>query len=371
MRRAFALFVSFSLTFALAAAQAPDDRGNRSWDAVTGDAVKYLRGTQDANGGFSAARHVGITGLVVAGLLESGAVERNDPMIVKGLAFIEKLHDPQEGHVAGKGAKAGQRNYVTAVNVLALAKANDKGQYDAILKDTIKFLKGLQWDEGEGVGPNDPYYGGFGYDSKSRPDLSNTQFALDALKAAGVKPDDEVFKRAAVFVSRAQNLKSEHQDQPWAAKVNDGSFVYRPPTAKDPNFDKANPGYASVTYAGVKSMIYAGVDKNDPRVQNALKWIAANYTLEENAGQPKEKSQAGLYYYYHTLAKCMDTLGIEDFQDAAGKKHDWRKDVLQALAKRQKPDGSWSNPRDQFMEGDPNLVTGFALMTLGYCKPKK
>ena len=57
--------------------------------------------------------------------------------------------------------------------------------------------------------------------------------------------------------------------------------------------------------------------------------------------------------------------------DSDGKKHDWRADITEALAKRQKPDGSWVNDKDQWMEGDPNLVTGYALMALSYCKPKK
>ena len=38
--------------------------------------------------------------------------------------------------------------------------------------------------------------------------------------------DDPAFKKALVFVSRCQNLKSEHNDQPWAGKINDGSFIY-------------------------------------------------------------------------------------------------------------------------------------------------
>ena len=29
-----------------------------------------------------------------------------------------------------------------------------------------------------------------------------------------------------VFISRCQNLKGEGNDQPWAGKINDGSFIY-------------------------------------------------------------------------------------------------------------------------------------------------
>jgi squalene-hopene/tetraprenyl-beta-curcumene cyclase len=39
------------------------------------------------------------------------------------------------------------------------------------------------------------------------------------------------------------------------------------------------------------------------------------------------------------------------------------------LARRQRPDGSWLNENDRWLEGDPNLVTGYVLLTLAYCHP--
>lgn len=33
------------------------------------------------------------------------------------------------------------------------------------------------------------------------------------------------------------------------------------------------------------------------------------------------------------------------------------------------PDGSWVNESTRWLEGDPNLVTGYALLTLSYCRP--
>ena len=52
---------------------------------------------------------------------------------------------------------------------------------------------------------------------------------------------------------------------------------------------------------------------------------------------PDKRAEWGLYYYYHTMAKCLDTLGFDYVVDAKGKKHDWRKDITNALAKRQRP----------------------------------
>ena len=346
-----------------------------NWETMVAKATSFLRKAQADDGSFSKDKSIGITGVVMTGLIKCGQIDMQDPMIAKGMGFIEKLVDPQSGHIAGLNPRVQLKNYVTSVNVMALAAANINGRYQTIVDRGAKFLTELQWDEGENINPSNNFYGGFGYDSKNRPDMSNSSMAMEALKAAGLPPTHPAFKRAIIFVSRAQNFKNEHQDQPWGGLINDGSFVYSPAGAGETKANElptgAKPGTASMTYAGVKSLIYAGVSKDDPRVKHALAWIRNNYSLDENVGMGEGKRQFGLYYYYHTMAKCFDALGVDEFEDAKGVKHDWRKELIEALAKRQKPDGSWINEQDRWMEGDPNLVTGYALMTLSYCKPKK
>ena len=67
----------------------------------------------------------------------------------------------------------------------------------------------------------------------------------------------------------------------------------------------------------------------------------------------------------------MDALGEDPFADAKGTKHDWRKELFEAL-KRQRQDGSFANKGDRaFGEADPNLATAFALLTLSYKPAKK
>jgi len=374
---ALSMIAAAVLQIPLAAAQenrlGPDIK---EWNAVIGKGIEFLKSTQEANGGWSTEKSPGITGIVLTGLLKTGRLTPQDPMAERALKYIESLVNAEEKHIAGANPKVQLKNYVTCINVMALAEANRAGKYKAIIGDAVQFLKQLQWDEGEGKTASDDFYGGAGYDSKSRPDLSNTQMFLDALKAAGVPSDDPALKKAMVFVSRCQNLKSEYNDQPWAKLIDDGSFIYTTATGgvtkvvDAPLPDGSLPGYGSMTYAGVKSLIYCGVTKDDPRVKKAHDWLKKNYSTEKNPGMPEARAEWGLYYYYNTMAKTLDVLELDYFVDAGGAKHDWRRELTQTLARKQQPNGSWHSI-DRWFESDPNLVGGYALMALSYCRPKE
>ena len=229
----------------------------------------------------------------------------------------------------------------------------------------------MQIDESEDKDPSDFNYGGATYGGKGRPDLSNTTFLIEALRASGAGADDEALKKALLFVSRCQNLETEHNTTPFAAKNPDGGFYYTCAADGASAADKLPGGglrsYGSMTYAGLKSMIFAGVGPDDPRVQAATTWIRKNYDLKSNPGL----GTAGLYYYYHLFAKALDALKLDVIEDEAGVKHHWRSELIAELARRQQPDGSWVNDNQRWMETDPNLVTGFALMTLSYCRPER
>jgi squalene-hopene/tetraprenyl-beta-curcumene cyclase len=76
---------------------------------------------------------------------------------------------------------------------------------------------------------------------------------------------------------------------------------------------------------------------------------------------------AGLYYYLHTMSKTLSLLENPIFVSEKGE-HDWKQDILTQLQQTQRENGSWINPEARWMEGDPNLVTGYVLMTLSYLK---
>jgi squalene-hopene/tetraprenyl-beta-curcumene cyclase len=333
---------------------------------LTERGIAFLRPRQDAKGGWSTQREPGVTALIVTALLRSGQVAPGDPAVTKALGLLEGFIGPKGGL-----SEAPHANYSTSIAIVAFREANVNGRYDRTVKAGQEFLKTMQWDESEGKSRDDAFYGGAGYGgTNSRPDLSNTAFFIEALRETGLPADDPNLQKAIIFVSRCQNLKSEFNDQAWAAKVNDGGFIYTAAKGGQTMAGEAPGGglrsYASMTYAGLKSMIYAGLARDDPRVKAALTYITQHYTLDENPGL----GQQGLYYYYHTFAKTMAVLDQPALRDAHGVSHDWRAELVAALAKRQQPEGGWVNPKDRFMEGDPNLVTAYALLALAYARTK-
>jgi squalene-hopene/tetraprenyl-beta-curcumene cyclase len=339
---------------------------------VANAGINYLLTRQAEDGSFSKQSGPAVTGLVATALLRHGRTV-NDPAVAKALKYVESFVQPAGGI---HHPKSMYQNYETCVAVLCFKEANKDGRYDKLLKNADKFLKGHQWDEGETmagkkVDKSNPAYGGAGYGKHQRPDLSNTQFFIEALVATGNGPDDPHLKNALTFISRCQNLETENNTTPFAAKVNDGGFYYTPAAGGESQAGKAAGGglrsYASMTYAGLKSMIYCGLKPDDPRVKAATEWLSKNYDLRSNPGM----GDAGLYYYYHTFAKALEALGQDEFVDADGKRHNWRKELIDELAKRQQKDGSWINENNRWLEGDGNLVTAYALLALSHCRPKK
>jgi squalene-hopene/tetraprenyl-beta-curcumene cyclase len=68
------------------------------------------------------------------------------------------------------------------------------------------------------------------------------------------------------------------------------------------------------------------------------------------------------------FAKALDAMGLEEIKDAQGVSHDWKRELVDVLARLQQSNGSWINAQDRWLEGDPNLVTSYALIALSYCK---
>ena len=337
----------------------------KTYEQMVTKAIGFLGTKGQANdGSYNAPAGPGVTALVTTAVLRSGR-SPSDPLVAKSLKYLEGFVG-EDGGIHAKGSF--YKNYETCLAILCFSEANRNGKYDALLKQADAFVKGSQWDEGESKDPSDTFYGGAGYGRSKRPDLSNTTFLVDALKATGNDENSEAIQRALIFVSRCQNLETEHNTTPFAAKVNDGGFYYTPAGGGSSQAGNTENGglrsYASMTYAGLKSMIYAGVSEDDPRVKAAVKWLKKNYDLDSNPGM----GDAGLYYYYHTFAKALAALGHDKFVDDKGVEHDWRSELIAELASRQRDDGSWANDNSRWLEGDASLCTAYSLLALSYCK---
>lgn len=360
-----AVLLASTLSFASAPSSLPN-LDAKVYEKTVGAAIEYLQSKgQSDDGSYSRYAGTGVTSLVTTALLRHGRTPQ-DPQVARSLDYLKRFVQP-DGGIYQPGTL--YRNYETCLGILCFSEANVDGRYDRLIERADAFVKGLQWDEEEGKDASDPAFGGGGYGKHKRPDMSNTGFLVDALRAAGNDADSDAIQRALIFISRCQNLETEHNTTPFAAKNPDGGFYYTPAAGGSSQAgETANGGlrsYGSMTYAGLKSMLYAGVGPDDPRVKAAIEWIRKHYDMKSNPGM----GDAGLYYYYHLFAKALDAVSQDVLVDDQGQVHNWRAELVTELAKRQQPDGSWTNENARWLEGDANLVSGYALLALAYCKP--
>lgn len=349
--------------------------GNGAWMEGIAAAPNTASAAPNAASAASAtnAASAAVTALVVRAFAQRG-------LSIQGDAALERAATRLVDLVMGKNgfqpdASGGMATYVASCTAMGLA-ALQESKYEKTLAAALLWIRESQWDESEGIAPAQDWYGGAGYGSKGRPDLSNTQLMLDALHESNATAKDASVERAVIFLTRCQNLKSTNAAA-WAQSgSNDGGMVYTPANdgesfasemagegragEKMPAGTRALRSYASMTYAAYKSMLFAGLSKNDPRVLAAKAWIENNFTFSENPGL----GQQGYYYYIHAAARAMLACGNDEVTDTAGTKHNWREELIDSIIVRQRANGSWQNPETRWMEGEPDLATVFAVLAL-------
>jgi len=330
--------------------------------------LAYLAAGQRADGGWEAFEkpHPAITSLVVKCLCQDEKYGPHHPAAQRGLEFILRHAQPDGGiYIESDGLP----NYQTSVALMALAAAKNPAFAERIEK-AQKFLKKLQWDDGEGHEASSPWFGGQGYGKHKRPDLSNTQIMVEALRQSGLPSDDPAYQKALVFISRCQMFDPSN-DQSFADGPGDGGFVYTPANGGESmagtEMVAGRPrlrSYGSMTYAGFKSLLYANVDRDDPRIKAAIEWITRQYTLDRNPNMPDAQSAEGLYYYYYVFARALYAWRQETILDSTGGPHPWRRELCEKLLSLQRSDGSWVNEKDRWYEGNPHLVTAYSILAL-------
>jgi len=319
----------------------------------------WLYHNQNPDGSWS--NSVGITSLATLAFLNAGYDETN-PTVRKAINYILSKVQP-DGRIT-----TGYDTYETSLAIIALV-ATHNNSYNATIENAAQWLKDSQWDESclwGSVSKDDWRYGGFGYGHSTRPDLSNTQFALMALDAVlSISKDDLLWDKAQVFLARTQ-MRQENVTIPdlnytvvWNPtynKYNDGGFVYYPGAS----LSGTGTSYGSMTAAGIWSLRLCNVPTNDPRIQAALNWLKGHYTWTQNPGMTPD-GRRFQYYYYLALSKAlMMTVGEGTFDG-----HDWYADLSANLTALQHADGHWVNTyTGHGGEDSPELCTAYSILSL-------
>jgi squalene-hopene/tetraprenyl-beta-curcumene cyclase len=338
--------------------------------------IDYLRSTQNDDGSWSPQPGPAVTALVLGVILDQADAAPDDPAAARALDRILAAARPDGGLHTGI-----LENYNTAICLSALTRLSHRPEIADVIQRGEQYLRSLQWlgqDDPFGI-PTEtdhPFHGGAGYGRHGRPDGSNTQMFAQALHDMGVDCDDPAFVGAVAFFTRLQGVPRNDLLADQIAP--DGGAIYATSLDKDHiGTPQSMAGayideqgvtrlrtYGSMTYAMFKTYVYAQLEQDDPRVTAAWDWIGRHYTVEHNPGMPDDQKMQGYYYYLVTMARALDAWGQDVITDPQGREHHWREDLTRQLLRLQRPNGSWVNQADRWLEGDPNLVTAYALIAL-------
>ncbi|MBN1268314.1 MAG: cycloartenol synthase [Kiritimatiellae bacterium] len=339
--------------------------------------TQWLISRQSSEGYWSNAEFPALTALPVWALVKAGVRDARvlDPAVKYIVSCARDngaiYRDPTEDRKGG-----GLSTYNTAICMVALHEVGDAELTPLVLK-AREFVAKSQHLGG------DLYRGGMGYDpSSGKPyaDLSNSYMGYEAMRltesaedfrAPGAERTDLDWEAAVEFLDRVQNLPGG-DDQPWETEAPDekGGFIYRPDASQAGTYTDEKGvvrfrTYGSMTYAGLLSLIYSQVDRDDPRVRSAFDWTTRHWSLDENPGMGQE----GLYYFYNVISKGLAAYGQNPITLTSGQMLNWRTELIRKLIALQKVDpetghGYWVNESGRWWEADPVLVTSYSLLAL-------
>ncbi|QDV08953.1 hypothetical protein Poly30_45090 [Planctomycetes bacterium Poly30] len=259
----------------------------------------------------------GMTGLALYALMKSG-LSPGHPAIERGFAFLER----QEA----------TKTYTRATVILALTTRGEKKdlkRVEELVEELVRSQDVAGWAYPEGP-----------------PDLSNTQFAVTALRAAaarGVSVPTKVWTR--LVESTLECLVPESGAPP----SNDPprGFLYRA------GHDHST---GSMTAAGVailticEEQLRRAKPDHSRAIKRGLAWLGEHFSVDFNPSPTAQGGQSGVpYYYLYGMERIGSMRGIETFGS-----YPWYQLGAEKLVELQKEDGNWDGQSD----------TAFALLFL-------
>lgn len=288
--------------------------------------LDYLGRKQNANGAWLGRYGPAVTALALRGYLEAGISEKNWH-VRRGLRFIEMCHHADGGFYGDV-----EPTYNTAI-VLRTLSMLPQGRYQRQARLGLTFLH-RQLAKPKGTVANTP---------------------------SGWFTGQSVYKSWPAD-GDTSTLANGH-NRTATAQITAGLLIS--PTELDPaerSADTILDNYGHISYAELKSMIYAGLSPRDPRVVALSRWIGYHYNLRDN---PATHSSLGLYYYYVVFARTLRASGQPTVRTSSGIRHNWRRDMVNTLAWRCRANGSWINRGNSaWLEGNPIMATTYAVLAL-------
>jgi squalene-hopene/tetraprenyl-beta-curcumene cyclase len=329
--------------------------------------LEWLQTTQENDGSWSYGEHgpnVGVTSLCVLALAQTGS-PLEDPALEASTGFLVDRAEA-DGRICSAGC--GWATYETSLAATALHMTRN-ADFSTAVSAAVDWLISSRNDENQvyslGLACSDPSacwaHGGWGYtnsnvafpgedDRGDSPyvwsDLSNTQFAILALEET----------------TEGGWYDADTEAWVWRCQDPEGGFGYMP-TGAERTWGQES--FGSMTAAGIWALLALGVEPQDARLCQAIDWLEANFSVEENPRHGADRH----YYYLWTVARALRRLdevgGLLERPELARR---WRDEITEYLVAEQWEDGRWRNEDDvnTVVPADA-LVTAYALNALVEC----
>jgi squalene-hopene/tetraprenyl-beta-curcumene cyclase len=357
------------LVLALGAGEGPP---RAAVEALLAEAQAWSLSNQQPSGALvpGNAFCVGITALAAGALVSPPrGVPADHPVLAKALDYVLSFKQRDGGvYTLDEGLGV----YSTSLAMLLAMRLPIEVRTRFDIPAMQRYLFAQQNPENGELGQ-----GGIGYGDKGRgsEDLSNTGYALQALKASGIPADDPRMKAALAFVERCQDLSAVNK-QPWVK--NSGGGVYGPQEAAR-SWEKADESQSArwtpsgnMTYELISSYLTLDLSPDDQRVQAAVAWLRDNYGFDANPGMGAGKEAQGLFHSYALAGTTFGLLGLRTLSVKGDREVDWRSDLFAALTQRAqhvelsggRKGAWWINSTARWAEGMPCLCTAYAVRAL-------